>query len=65
MTAWGVTQTTRFRAAVMGAAPSDWGMMVAESDLPTFEMSLGGSAGWEARARIGTTSCRRSRTHTA
>jgi dipeptidyl aminopeptidase/acylaminoacyl peptidase len=47
MTAWGVTQTTRFRAAVMGAAPSDWGMMVAESDLPTFEMSLGGSAGWE------------------
>lgn len=47
MTAWGVTQTTRFRAAVMGAAPSDWGMMVGESDLPTFEMSLGGSAGWE------------------
>ena len=47
MTAWGVTQTTRFRAAVMGAGPSDWGMMVAESDLPTFEMSLGGSAGWE------------------
>lgn len=47
MTAWGVTQTTRFCAAVMGAGPSDWGMMVAESDLPTYEMSLGGSAGWE------------------
>ena len=47
MTAWGITQTTRFRAAVMGAGPSDWGMMVAESDLPTFEASLGGSAGWE------------------
>ena len=47
MTAWGVTQTTRFRAAVVGAGPSDWGMMVAESDLPTIEMSLGGSAGWE------------------
>jgi dipeptidyl aminopeptidase/acylaminoacyl peptidase len=47
MAAWGVTQTTRFRAAVMGAGPSDWGMMVAESDLPTFEMSLGGTAGWE------------------
>ena len=47
MTAWGITQTTRFRAAVMGAGPSDWGMMVAESDMPTFEASLGGSAGWE------------------
>jgi dipeptidyl aminopeptidase/acylaminoacyl peptidase len=47
MTAWGVTQTTRFCAAVMGAGLSDWGMMVAESDLPTYEMSLGGSAGWE------------------
>jgi acetyl esterase/lipase len=47
MTAWGVTQTARFRAAVVGAGPSDWGMMVAESDLPTFEASLGGSAGWE------------------
>jgi len=32
---------------VMGAGPSDWGMMVAESDLPTFEASLGGSTGWE------------------
>jgi dipeptidyl aminopeptidase/acylaminoacyl peptidase len=47
MTAWGVTQTARFRAGVMGAGVSDWGMMVAESDVPTFEASLGGSAGWE------------------
>jgi dipeptidyl aminopeptidase/acylaminoacyl peptidase len=47
MTAWGVTQTTRFRAGVMGAGVSDWGMMVAESDVPTFEASLGGSTGWE------------------
>jgi dipeptidyl aminopeptidase/acylaminoacyl peptidase len=47
MTAWGVTRTTRFRAAVMGAGVSDWGMMVAESDVPTFEASLGGSTGWE------------------
>jgi len=47
MTAWGITQTTRFRAAVMGAGVSDWGMMVAESDVPTFEASLGGSTGWE------------------
>jgi dipeptidyl aminopeptidase/acylaminoacyl peptidase len=47
MAAWGITQTTRFRAAVIGAGPTDWGMMVAESDMPTFEASLGGSAGWE------------------
>ncbi len=47
MSAWAVTQTDRFKAAVMGAGVSDWGMMVAESDLPTFEASLGGSTGWE------------------
>jgi dipeptidyl aminopeptidase/acylaminoacyl peptidase len=47
MSAWAVTQTDRFRAAVMGAGVSDWGMMVAESDLPSFEASLGGSTGWE------------------
>jgi dipeptidyl aminopeptidase/acylaminoacyl peptidase len=47
MTAWGVTQTARFRAGVMGAGVSDWGMMVAESDVPTLEAALGGSTGWE------------------
>ena len=47
MTAWGITRTSRFRAAVMGAGVSDWGMMVAESDSPTVEASLGGSTGWE------------------
>ncbi|MBD0328614.1 MAG: S9 family peptidase [Thermoleophilia bacterium] len=47
MTAWAVGQTDRFRAGVMGAGVSDWGMMVAESDSPTFEGTLGGSTGWE------------------
>jgi dipeptidyl aminopeptidase/acylaminoacyl peptidase len=47
MSAWAVTQTDRFKAAVMGAGVSDWGMMVAESDLPAFEAALGGSTGWE------------------
>src|SRR5689334_20080752 len=47
MTAWAVGQTTRFRCAIMGAGVSDWGMMVAESDSPTFEAALGGSTGWE------------------
>ncbi len=47
MTAWAVGQTERFRCGVMGAGVSDWGMMVAQSDLPTFEAGLGGSTGWE------------------
>ncbi len=47
MTAWAVGQTDRFGAGVMGAGVSDWGMMVAESDLPHFEARLGGSTGWE------------------
>ncbi len=47
MTAWAVGQTERFRCGVMGAGVSDWGMMVAESDLPMFESGLGGSTGWE------------------
>lgn len=47
MSAWAVTRTDRFQAAVVGAGVSDWGMMVAESDLPTAEASIGGGAGWE------------------
>jgi dipeptidyl aminopeptidase/acylaminoacyl peptidase len=47
MTAWAVGQTERFKAGVMGAGVSDWGMMVAESDVPTFESGLGGTTGWE------------------
>ena len=52
MTAWAVGQDAegappRFRCGVMGAGVSDWGMMVAESDMMTFEAGLGGSTGWE------------------
>jgi dipeptidyl aminopeptidase/acylaminoacyl peptidase len=47
MTAWAIGQTTRFKAGVMGAGVSDWGMMVAESDVYDFEADLGGSYGWE------------------
>ena len=47
LTAWAVTQTDRFKAAVMGAGVSDWGMMAATSDLPTFEAVLGGSRPWD------------------
>jgi dipeptidyl aminopeptidase/acylaminoacyl peptidase len=47
MTGWAVTQSTRFKAAIMGAGVSDWGMMVMTSDVPVFERELGGSAPWE------------------
>ncbi|HEX6818510.1 MAG TPA: S9 family peptidase [Ktedonobacterales bacterium] len=47
MAAWAVTQTNRFKAAVMGAGVSDWGMMTVTSDLPGFERELGSSAPWD------------------
>jgi dipeptidyl aminopeptidase/acylaminoacyl peptidase len=42
MTAWIVGQTDRFKAGVMGAGISDWGMMIATSDIPTYENLMGG-----------------------
>lgn len=48
MSAWAVGQTDRFKAAVVGAGPTDWGMMAATSDVPHFEAALGGSWGWES-----------------
>ena len=50
MTAWTVTQTERFKAAIMGAGISDWGMMVLTSDLQEFEGELGGSVPWDGLA---------------
>lgn len=47
LTAWGVTQTDRFKAGVMGAGVSDWGMMVMTSDIPTLESRLGGGRPWD------------------
>jgi len=47
LSAWAVTQTQRFKAAIMGAGVSDWGMMVMSSDLPDFEQELGGSTPWD------------------
>jgi dipeptidyl aminopeptidase/acylaminoacyl peptidase len=47
MAAWAVTQTGRFRAAVMGAGVADWGMMVGVGDFGRSEAVQGGSFGWE------------------
>ncbi len=45
--AWAVGQTRRFKAALMGAGISDWGMLAATGEFGPFEAGLGGSVGWE------------------
>jgi dipeptidyl aminopeptidase/acylaminoacyl peptidase len=47
MAAWAVGQTGRFKAALMGAGISDWGMQVGVGELGAQEAGLGGSCGWE------------------
>ena len=47
LAAWAVGQTDRFKAAVMGAGISDWGMLAATGEEGPFEAALGGSTGWE------------------
>jgi len=47
MAAWAVTQTDRFRAAVMGAGITDWAMQIGAGELGRTEIGLAGSFGWE------------------
>jgi dipeptidyl aminopeptidase/acylaminoacyl peptidase len=47
MAAWAVTQTSRFRAAVMGAGIADWAMQIGIGEFGRTEASQGGSFGWE------------------
>ena len=47
MAAWAIGQTDRFRAAMMAAGISDWGMLVATGEGGTLEAELSGSCGWE------------------
>jgi dipeptidyl aminopeptidase/acylaminoacyl peptidase len=47
MAAWATGQTGRFKAAMMGAGPTDWGMLTATGENGAFEAALGGSSGWE------------------
>ena len=51
MAAWAVGQTGRFKAALMGAGISDWGMQVGVGELGTQEAGLGGSCGIQVEAR--------------
>jgi dipeptidyl aminopeptidase/acylaminoacyl peptidase len=47
MAAWAVGQTNRFKAALMGAGVSDWGMLTATGHFGTLEADLVGSCGWD------------------
>ncbi|MBY8875777.1 prolyl oligopeptidase family serine peptidase [Micromonospora sp. PLK6-60] len=46
MSAWAIGQTGRFRAALVGAGVTDWGMLAAVGENGQFEAALGGSTGW-------------------
>ncbi|MGH3760196.1 S9 family peptidase [Actinophytocola sp.] len=46
MAAWAVGQTERFRAALVSAGVTDWGMLAATGEYGQFEAALGGSTGW-------------------
>ncbi|MET0693990.1 MAG: S9 family peptidase [Propionibacteriaceae bacterium] len=48
LTAWAVTHTDRFRAAVMGAGVSSWPTMSMTSDMPTFSGHIAGGSPWSA-----------------
>ena len=47
MAAWAIGQTDRFKAAMMLAGISDWGMLVATGEGATLDARLSGSCGWE------------------
>jgi dipeptidyl aminopeptidase/acylaminoacyl peptidase len=47
MAAWAISQTDRFKAAMMGAGISDWGMQAGTGDWGALDAALGGSTGWD------------------
>ncbi|GAA1962394.1 S9 family peptidase [Kitasatospora viridis] len=47
MAAWAIGRTRRFKAAVMGAGISDWGMQAGTGDWGVMDAVLGGGTGWK------------------
>jgi dipeptidyl aminopeptidase/acylaminoacyl peptidase len=47
MAAWAIGQTDRFRAALVDAGITDWGMLAATGEHGQYDGALGGSIGWE------------------
>ncbi|MFD7595176.1 S9 family peptidase [Kitasatospora sp. NPDC059812] len=46
MAAWAIGQTERFKAAMMGAGITDWGMQAGTGEWGVMDAALGGSTGW-------------------
>ena len=46
MAAWAVGQTERFRAALVSAGITDWGMQAATGEYGQYDVALSGSTGW-------------------
>jgi dipeptidyl aminopeptidase/acylaminoacyl peptidase len=51
LTAWAVSQTDRFKAAIMGAGVSSWQTMSMTSDVPTFTGDVAGGSPWSGPGR--------------
>lgn len=49
LTAWAVSRTDRFKAAVMGAGVSAWQTMSMTSDVPTFTGDVAGGSPWSTQ----------------
>uniref|UniRef100_UPI003F49AA56 S9 family peptidase n=1 Tax=Amycolatopsis sp. CA-293810 TaxID=3239926 RepID=UPI003F49AA56 len=47
MAAWAIGQTNRFRAALVNAGITDWGMLAATGEYGQLDGALSGSIGWE------------------
>ncbi|MCG8916357.1 prolyl oligopeptidase family serine peptidase [Actinokineospora sp. PR83] len=47
MAAWAIGQTDRFRAALVSAGITDWGMLAATGENGQLDGTLGGSTGWD------------------
>ena len=46
MTAWALGHSDRFKAGVVGAGVTDWSLMIATGDIPSFSAGMGGSLPW-------------------
>lgn len=53
LAAWGCTRPNNiFKAGVIGAGVTDWGILTATSDLPDIEAAIGGAAPWDPREPV-------------
>lgn len=46
MTAWALGHSDRFTCGIVGAGVTDWSLMIATGDIPSFSAGMGGSVPW-------------------